>query len=312
MNKKLLHMASLAALVLSFGTAAQAAPLAKLGITVGSLGNPYFVAAAKGAAAEAKKLNPKVQVTTTASDYDLNKQFTQMDNFVAAGDSLILLNAADPVAILPAVKKAQAAHVPVVAFDVAAQGANATIMTDNVRAGYIACEYMAKRLKGKGNVVIINGPQVSAVTDRVKGCKQVLAKNPGLKLLSDNLDAKGSRDGGFAMMQGLLTRFPHIDGVFGINDPTSIGAELAAKQLHRSEMIIVSVDGSPDIEQALKAKGSLIVADATQDPYTMAARAVAMGNKLLQGKKLAHKVVLMQPHLITAANVAQYKGWTSH
>jgi ribose transport system substrate-binding protein len=291
---------------------AHAKELKAIGISVGSLGNPFFVAIAKGAEAEAKKTNPNVHVTTVASDYDLNKQFTQMDNFIAAGVDMILLNAADPVAIAPAVKKAQAAGIPVVAVDVVAQGADTTVTTDNVKAGEEACQFIADRLKGKGDVVIVNGPQVSAVTDRVKGCKTVFAKSSGIKILSDNQDAKGSRDGGFAVMQGLLTRFPHIDAVFAINDPTAIGASLAAKQLNRTDMFFTSVDGAPDIEAALKDPSTRILASASQDPYVMAEKAVDTGVQVLNGKPPAARVQLMEPKLITKDNLADYKGWTSH
>jgi ribose transport system substrate-binding protein len=306
-----LAAALLAGITIAGAQAQQQKPL-DIGMTVGSLGNPYFVAAVKGGQAKAKELNPKSRVTAVSSDYDLNKQSTQMDNFISAGDNLILLNAVDPVAIFPAVKRAQAQHIVVAAFDVAAQGADVTVQTDNVKAGEIACQYLAEQIGHKGDVVIINGPPVSAVVDRVKGCKAVWAKDPGIKILSDNQNANGSRDGGFAMMQGLLTRFPHIDGVFGINDPTSIGADLAAKQLNRTEMKIVSVDGSPDIEASLKQPGSLIIASASQDPFSMAQKAVALGADVLDGKKPAETTVLLPPHLITRQNVADYKGWTSH
>ena len=129
--------------------------------------------------------------------------------------------------------------------------------------------------------------------------------------MSDNQDAKGSRDGGFAVMQGLLTRFAHIDGVFAINDPTAIGAGLAARQLHRDELFITSVDGAPDIEAALKNPQSLVIASASQDPYYMAQRAVEIGNEILQGKTPAEKLPLIQPKLITASNIADYHGWSA-
>ncbi len=290
---------------------AQQKPL-QIGMTVGSLGNPYFVAAAKGAKDEATKINPQSKVTAVSSDYDLNKQATQMDNFGSAGDNVILLNAVDPVAIAPAVKRAEAQKIVVSAFDVAAQGANVTAMTDNTKAGEISCQYLAEQLGGKGDVVIVNGPQVSSVVDRVKGCEAVFKKYPGIKVLSDNQDAKGSRDGGLQVMQGLLTRYPHIDGVFAINDPSAIGCDLAAKQLHRTELKIASVDGSPDIEASLKQPGSLIIDSASQDPYAMAQKAVDLANEMLDGHKPAETTVLLAPQLITRENVKDYKGWTSH
>ena len=119
------------------------------------------------------------------------------------------------------------------------------------------------------DVIIQNGPQVSAVIDRVTGCKEVLSKYPDIKIVSDDQDAKGSREGGLNVMQGHLTRFPKIDAVFTINDPQAIGSDLAAKQLGRKELIITSVDGAPDIEVALKGN-TLVQASASQDPYAMA------------------------------------------
>jgi ribose transport system substrate-binding protein len=303
------------ALALSCGLAVPAAQAAdkelkSVGITVGSLGNPYFVTISKGAEAKAKQINPNVKVQAVSADYDMNKQFTQIDNFISAHVDIILLNAADPKAIEPAVKKARAAGIVVVAVDVAAAGADATVQTNNVQAGQLACDFLSKKINGKCNVIIENGPQVSAVIDRVKGCKEVLAKSPGIKILSDDQDAKGSREGGMNAMQGYLTRFPKIDGLFAINDPQAVGSDLAAKQLHRKDMVITSVDGAPDIETALKSD-TLIQASASQDPWKMAQTAVEVGYQIMNGKKPADPMIQMPSTLITRENIGSYKGWSA-
>ena len=93
---------------------ASAKELKSVGVTLGSLGNPFFVAMTKGVEAKAKEINPDAKVLAVSADYDLNKQFTQIDNFIASGVDVILLNAADPKAIVPAVKRAQAAGIVVV------------------------------------------------------------------------------------------------------------------------------------------------------------------------------------------------------
>ncbi len=289
---------------------AYARDLNKVGITMGTLGNPFFVTMVKGATAKAKEYNPKVEVISVSADYDLNKQFTQIDNFIAAGVDLILINAVDANAIEPAIKRAQKAGIAVIAVDVKAKGADATVQTDNVQAGEIACQYIIDKIGEKGDVVIQNGPQVSAVTDRVDGCKAVLSKYPDIKILSDDQDGKGSRDGGLNVMQGHLTRFPKIDAVFTINDPQAIGTDLACKQLKRNEMIITSVDGAPDIEAALKAD-TLIVASASQDPWAMAQKGVDVGVEILNGKKTESDMVLMPSTLVTRDNIKDYKGWSS-
>ncbi|WDU65039.1 ABC transporter substrate-binding protein [Pseudomonas poae] len=305
--KRMFPVVALAALM---SQAVEARELKALGISMGSLGNPYFVTLADGATARAKELNPNVKVTSVSADYDLSKQFSQIDNFISSKVDLILINAVDPSAMASAIKKARDAGVVVVAVDVDAKGVNATVQTDNVEAGKLACQYLVDKLSGKGNVIIQNGPQVTAVTDRVKGCKAALAAAPEIKVLSDDQDAKGSREGGLNAMQGYLTRFPKIDGLFAINDPQAIGSDLAAKQLKRSGIIITSVDGAPDIENALKTD-TQIQASASQDPWAMAQTAVNVGNDLLNDKAPAEAVTLLTPKLITRDNVATYSGWSS-
>ncbi|MGY2266270.1 ABC transporter substrate-binding protein [Pseudomonas sp. SDT2931_S440] len=302
-------VASLGVAVL-MSQAVQARELKAIGISMGSLGNPYFVTLADGATARAKELNPAVKVTSVSADYDLSKQFSQIDNFISSKVDLILLNAVDPSAMASAIKKARDAGIVVVAVDVDAKGVNATVQTDNVEAGKLACQFIVDKLSGKGNVIIQNGPQVTAVTDRVKGCKTALASAPEIKLLSDDQDGKGSREGGLNVMQGYLTRFQKIDGLFAINDPQAIGSDLAAKQLKRSGIIITSVDGAPDIENALKTD-TLIQASASQDPWAMAQTAVNVGNDILNDKQPAEAVTLLAPKLITRDNVGSYAGWSS-
>ncbi|MFO1049997.1 MAG: ABC transporter substrate-binding protein [Geminicoccaceae bacterium] len=299
-----------AALALVSGSAA-AKDLNSIGITLGSLGNPFFVALSQGAEAQAKAINPNVKVNTASADYDLNKQFTQIDNFIASGVDMILVNASDPNAIAPAIKRAQAAGIVVIAVDVAAAGADATVQTNNVQAGEIACQYIADKLGANGGKVIIqNGPQVGAVIDRVNGCKEVLSKNSKIEILSSDQDGKGSREGGLNIMQGHLTRFPQIDAVFTINDPQAVGSDLAAKQLGRSEFFITSVDGAPDIETALKGN-TLVQASASQDPYKIAQTGVEVGYKIMNGEKPAETMILLPSTLITRDNVGDYKGWSA-
>lgn len=299
-----------AALMLTAVAPSQAKDLNAIGISLASLGNPFFVALASGAQAEAKKINPNVKVTTAGFEQDLNKQIDQIDNFIAAGVDLILLNPGDRNALAPAIKKAQDAGIVVVSVDTAAKGADATVTTNNVKAGEVACQYIADKLKGTGNVIIQNGPQNSAIIDRVTGCKTVFAAHPGLKVLSDDQDGKSSRDGGMNVMQSLLTRFPSIDAVFAVADPQAIGSDLAMKQQNREGIIITAVDGSPDVEAALKdPKSPAIQATAAQDPYAMAALAVKIGNEILAGKKPAETTVLLDPALVTRDNVSTFKGW---
>ncbi|WP_206186345.1 ABC transporter substrate-binding protein [Thalassospira lohafexi] len=303
--------ASLAGGLMPSAAQADDKKLESIGISVGLLGNPFFVATIKGIEDHARAINPDVDITSVSADYDLNKQVSQIDSFIAKGVDIIMLNAVDDEAIAPAVMRAKNAGIVIAAFDVSAPGADVTVMTDNIAAGRKACEYIVEQLDGKGNVAIIKGPSSSSLNDRFKGCSDVFAAAGGITVLSDGQNGQGSRDGGLQAMQGLLTRFDDLDAVFGANDPMALGAQLAAKQLGRTNLIITGVDGAPDTEASLAEADSLLKASASQDPYTMAGRALDMGYAFFQGERPEQPTVLIEPMLITADNLDEYKGWTA-
>lgn len=287
------------------------AKLQSVGVTLGDLSNPFFVVMARGAEKEAKKIGGNdVRVTVVSSGYDLNQQFNQIENFVAANTDIIILNAADSKGIRPAVDKARQAGSIVIAVDTGVEAdVDATVTTDNVQAGEVSCQYIADRLKGKGNVVIVNGPPVTSVIQRVEGCQKVLSKYPNIKILSKDQNAEGSRDGGLRVMSDLLTTFPKIDAVFAINDPSGVGADLAASQAKRKDFFIVGVDGAPEAIEAIAAKDSVYAATATQNPGGMTVKAVQVGNDILHGKKPESTNILIPVELITKDNVSTSKGW---
>ena len=287
-------------------------PLRSVGLSVGDLGNPFFVQIAKGAEARTRALGgPNVKFTAVSSGYDLNAQMNQLEDFTAAQVDLIILGAADTKGIAPAVRKAKAAGIVVVAVDVAAAGGvDATVMSDNVQAGRLVAEFTVAQLKGKGRVVIINGPSVSAVTDRVAGAEGVFSHYHGIEVLSRDQNAEGNRMGGLNVMTSLLTAYPDIDAVFAINDPSALGAALALQQARRREVFVVGVDGAPDAEKALRDPKSPFWATAAQDPFAMAAKAVEIGVGILGGRRPADALILIPVTLVTRANVGAFRGWT--
>lgn len=281
-----------------------------IGISVSDLGNPYFIQIARGAESQAKQLvGDKTEVVVVSSAYDVKRQVEQIEGFVNQGMDMILLSAASYDGVEAAVLKARQAGVKVLAVDVNAKGADATVTTDNTQAGRIACEYMVEQLGGQGRVVIINGPNVSSVQERVAGCTAVLAQHPDIQLLSSDLNGGGGREGGLESMTYLLTQFEHIDGVFTINDPSALGAQDAAHFAGRNDFIIVSVDGAPGAEQQLRDSDSLIRATAAQFPNYMAAKAVETGYRLMQGETLEQTTILIPAELITRETVDHYQGW---
>ena len=277
-----------------------AAELRKIGVSLTDMGNPFFTQIARGVELAARRIGGAgVKVFATSCAYDLQRQINQLNSFIDMKVDLIVLTAVDPVAVRPVVARARAAGIPVVAVDVVAGGVDATVMTDNLDAGRKACEFIAQRLRGRGNMVIINGPRLSSVIDRVQGCLEVVSRYPAIKVLSSDRDAGGSTPGGFVAMTEVLSSHAHIDAVFSINDPTALGAERAAVQAQRKEFFIVSVDGSPRVVSRMQDTDSLIVASVAQRPSLQAQKAVAIGFDLLNGKSPSEQTILIPAFVVT-------------
>jgi ribose transport system substrate-binding protein len=287
---------------------ASAKELKNIGMSVGSMSNPYFIALAEGATNAAKKINPDAKLTVVSSEYDLGKQFSQMDNFIAAGVDLILVAADDPHAIAPAVKRAQDAGIPVIAVDVEAEGANATIETDNYQAGLVSCAYLGEKMGGGGDVVMQWVGPLSGSIARIKGCHDALGKYPNIKVVSDDENSGCTREGGLKFTLGDLQRFPNLKGMYTICEPEALGANLAIKQLGRSGIVVTSTDGSPDAADALKTDTALI-ATSSQDPREEGRLGIEEGYAIMNGKEPETKVLKLSPKLVTRDNVSQYTGW---
>lgn len=278
----------------------------KIGLTVPNLSNPFFVAMSKGAKEVASKYN--AEVTTVSADQDLAKQTAQIEDFITKKVDLILLSPFDSAGIAGAVSEAKAAGIPVVALDGFAEGGiDSVVMSDNVQAGKLAAEYLVKQLNGKGNIVIIDGPPVSAVTDRIKGFNEVIKKYPDIKVVAKQ-NGEGNREKALTVMEGTLTANKKIDAVFTINDEEAVGVQIAQEQASRqNEFFVVSVDGAPSAVEALK-KGGSFAGTSAQFPNQMVIDGVALALKVIDGKKVDSKV-LIPTKFITKDNVDSYSGW---
>jgi ribose transport system substrate-binding protein len=277
-----------------------------IGLMVQDLSNPFFQSMANGVKAGAAKLGATVNVQDGRQD--LGVQNEQIDAFIQQKVDVLLLNAVDSVGIGPAVERAKAAGITVVAVDVNARGAEATVTLDNTNAGEIACTYLADHIGGEGNILLVNGTPISSVQDRVTGCKRALTRYPKIAIVAEQNGDNG-RARAVTITTDMLTAHRDVKGIFGINDPTALGATLAAEQAGFNNLVIVGVDASPEAVAELHKPNSMFQGSAAQDPNTQGAIGLDMARRLFAGEKLEQNTVRVPTQFITRANLAQYKGW---
>jgi ribose transport system substrate-binding protein len=174
------------------------------------------------------------------------------------------------------------------------------IASDNVEAGRLACEALA-RMKPAAKVVIVQHSVNKPSIDRVAGFKAEMAKHPAMKIL-DTQEGRGGRDGSERAMQDLLTRFPALDAVFTINDPSALGCISAIEAAGRAgQVTIVSVDGSSHGAEAILA--GKLDASVAQYPREIGRLAADRAYAYLAGQPV-EKDVKVPVRLITRENAA--------
>jgi ribose transport system substrate-binding protein len=264
-------------------TASAAAP--KIGLAVSTLNNPFFVDLRDGALEEAKKAG--LSITVADAQNDPNRQLSQVENFIEQGVSIILVNPCDSTAIVPAIKAANRAKIPVITVDRGADGGEVVchIASDNVQGGQMAGEFLAKLIGNKGKVVELEGiPGTSAARDRGKGFNEVMKKYPNIKIVARQ-EAGFDRAKGMTVMENILQAQPEIDGVFCHNDEMALGALRAIEAAGRLSAIkIVGFDATDDAVKSVK--DGKMVATVAQKPRVMGSMAVETAKQVLDGIKV--------------------------
>ena len=199
----------------------------------------------------------QAKVTIFDGRYSATTQNNQFDTIIAQKFDAIIFIPIDAQAGAAAVQKAHDAGIPVIVSNASVRSnlQNCYIGSNDVLGGEMEAEAVVKKLNGKGNVVIFDGPVgQSAQIERSQGIKNVLAKYPNVKVLEEKT-ANWSRTEALNLMQNWLTGHPgQINGIIGENDEMALGAikALQAANIDPASMAIAGIDGVSDAINAVK------------------------------------------------------------
>jgi ribose transport system substrate-binding protein len=207
-----------------------------------------------------------LDLVIVACEMDPAKQASQIEDFVAQHVAAILAAPCDSSAIVPALEGPAQANIPVFTVDIAAHGGKVVshVASDNVQGGRLAAGALAAAIHNQGSVAIIDQPTVASVQERVQGFEEGLAKYPGIKIVAKP-NADGQRAHAAQVMEDLLQSHRDLKGVFGINDPTALGAAGVIEGAHRTDVAVVGYDATDEAQAAIK-KGGPLKADVIQYP----------------------------------------------
>ena len=313
--KSALSAFALAAALAAGCGAAQAADC-KVGVAMYTLSAPYFAAQVAAAVDEAKKAG--CEVSQSDGQNDMNKQISDVEDMVAKGVNLLILNPRDPEGLVAAANAATKAGVKVVVMD-SSINPKAHVITQvrssNDQNGYLVGEWLAKKMEGKPiRMILLSGSQGNEVgRDRRLGVFKGLLEgqlvnegHAGFEVLGQGWGA-WSTDGGLKAAEDQLQAHPDANVILGENDSMVLGAIKALEAAGKKDVLVLAAADGQKEALALIKEGKY-GATGLNDPDLVARTAVDIGVKALKGELPADypKLVLTKPDVITKENVDKY------
>jgi inositol transport system substrate-binding protein len=249
---------------------------------------------------------PGVKVVMVDAQSDVQKQYSQVENFVAQKVDAIILNPCELEASTPAVDYVKKAGIPLVLVNQTTKSVgDSYIGSNDFEAGRIAVEAIAKKLNGQGGVLMLHGIMgTSAQLQREAGAREVFAKYPGLKLV-DHQTASWDRAKAMALTENWIQAHKgKFSAVFAHNDEMAMGALLALERAGlKKDVYVIGIDA---IAQALSAvKEGRLDATVFQDAVGQGKGSVDAAIQLAKKQPCA-KETMIPFQLITRENVPQF------
>ncbi|MEH3088296.1 MAG: D-ribose ABC transporter substrate-binding protein [Microbacterium arborescens] len=222
-------------------------------IIVNDPANPYWKTEGDVAAATAKDLG--YESVVGAHKGDTNAENTLIDTAISNKSVAIILDPANADGSIAAVKKANAANIPVflVNAEINEAGlAKAQLVSNNAQGAAIGAQEWVSRMGEKGDYIELFGaPSDNNAQTRSNGYSTVVSQYPDLVKVGEEV-ANWDRTEGRNKTQALMQANPVINGVLPGNDEMALGAIAALKEAGKLDGVVVGgFDGSPDAVAAI-------------------------------------------------------------
>ncbi|WP_123041955.1 substrate-binding domain-containing protein [Cohnella candidum] len=235
----------------------------------------------------AKEFKANVQVRGPAKETEVDEQIAILEKTIEERPDAIVLAASDYVRLAPAAEKARKNGIKLLILDsgIRSEAPQSIVATDNVKAGVEAGNAMLGQIEGPAKIAIVSYvTSAGSLMDREKGVRSVLEGKPNITLL-ETIDAGGDNERAYEKTKELLLREPDLYGIVGLNEPTSVGAGRAVKDLGlKGKVKLIGFDSSiPEIK--LLDEG-VMQATVIQRPFQMGYLSVKTALEAIRGKKV--------------------------
>ncbi len=243
---------------------------------------------------------------------DRDEQLRIVEDFIGTRVDALVFSPMDDRTFIRPVMDAKRAGIPTVLVNSQLQGDYhiSFVATDNRRGGALGAERMGEITGGKAKLLIVRLSEADVTTmDRVKGFRDtIVAKFPGIEILSDNQYAGVTTESAFRTGENLLNRYPETTAIFTPNESSTFGfLRMLQDRGLAGKVRFVGFDSSEKLIEAL-GKGE-ISGLVIQNPFQMGYLGVKTAVAYIRGetveKRIDTGVIIATPENMTVPEVAK-------
>ncbi len=291
--------------VYKIDTNVKAAKPYTIAVVLKNFTNPFWLTHQKAAERAGKELGVNVTVLAPTKPDNVEEQIRILEDLISKKVDAVVVAPANTQAIAAGVQKLNAAKIPVVYDNTRGSGGDfvAYLGADNILVGRTMAEEMVRRMGGKGKLLVLEGmPGQQTADDRLKGVKEVLAKNSGIEYISQT--GKWTIDEGRNVTENTLQRWPDLKAILCIGGEMALGAVEAVKAAGKEGKIIISsMDVNP--AQVTVVKAGKVDFTISQAPQDQAYWSVVVAIRALNGEKVPQEI-RTPVVVVTKENVDKY------
>ncbi len=281
----------------------------RIGVSIAKVDDNFMAYIRSGLQDAARQDN--IQIQFVDAQGDVVRQLNQVQDFLSQQVDAVIVLPADTGGTARMTQAAVEAKIPLVYVNRHPDTKElpkgvVTVASNDIEAGQLQMRFLAEKLGGKGNVVIIKGDLAQNAThDRTEGVMQVLKDYPGIRVVEEQ-SGEWIRSKGMDLTSNWLLAGTQFDAVIANNDEMAIGAAMALQQAGKAkgQIPVVGIDGLPDGLAAIKR--GMLAASVFQDPKAQSAKAIDVALKMIKGEPVEAEV-WVPFKLITPDQVKMYE-----
>lgn len=235
----------------------------------------------------ADEFDTEVTIIGPPKEIDIDVQIAQLEQAILEKPDAIVMAATDYNKLVPVAQAIVKAGIKLITVDssINSNDALSFIATDNLAAGRKAGDEMAKLLDGDSRIAIISYIQgTSTQMEREKGTRERLLEDSRFSIVGTYY-SEGVVEKSYDITKELLTKDPDLAGIVGLNEPSTVGAGKAIKELGLvGKVKLVGFDSSVD-EVKLLEEG-VLQATIVQKPFNMGYLSVKSAVEAVNGQKI--------------------------